>query len=855
MADKVKGIVVEIGGDTSGLSKALKSLNKDIGSTQSELKKVDRLLKMDPGNTELLRQKQQLLAESIEETEAKVKALKSAKAKADAEMEKGTEINQKQYREMTREIISSESSLSNLRAEAKKTDAALNGIDDKPIEEVERAAKDAGDAIEDAGKQASSFGDFLNAGAVIEGVKGVASAISNLQAESLEYRKIMGTLEVSSANAGYTADQTKQSYQQLYGVLGDDQTAATTVANLQALGLSQSDLTSMIDGTIGAWAKYGDSIPIDSLAEAMNETIKTGNVTGTFADVLNWAGTSEDAFNEKLQAASSETERANLVLQELSRQGLMGAGKEWQTVNSDIVDANNAQADFSENAAELSERVSPIATKVKEGFNDIAEAALDATSGIDTKSVVDGIDNVFNSIQKLVNFLLEHKEAVISVVVGIGAGFAAWKIGGIISAVISSIKGFSSALNVANFSFKALNSTMKANVIILIVTIIAELVAALITLWNTNEGFRNAVISAWEAVSSAFHKAWDAIVTFFKETLPNAWNSVVAWVNGIPAWWNALWQRVGDFFAAVWDNIIAFFTETIPQQIENVKQWFSELPEKIGYFLGQVVARITNFGLECWNWVTNELPKIIAKIIEWFSQLPGRIKEWLINAYNNIVQWGKDTYNSMKSNVVNAINVVIEWFSMLPQKVKEWLNNVISKIKSWGAELCNSASNAAKSAVSSIVNWFSDLPSKIYDTGKNIVKKLWDGIVGMKNWLWDKVSGFFDGFLGGFVEGLISNISGGESKKSRSAETETQNAIPMLASGGTVLSGSAIVGEAGPELLTVSPYGTRVQPLSRSESAKPAGVMIERMEFYGYKPNEGRQIAREINIALGRSYA
>lgn len=137
----------------------------------------------------------------------------------------------------------------------------------------------------------------------------------------------MGSLEVSSQNAGYTAEQTAESYRTLYGVLADDQTAATTTANLQALGLSQEELSTVIEGTIGAWATYGDSIPIDGLAESINETVKTSTVTGTFADMLNWAGTSEDAFNEKLAACGSESERVNLVMQEMANQGLVDAGK------------------------------------------------------------------------------------------------------------------------------------------------------------------------------------------------------------------------------------------------------------------------------------------------------------------------------------------------------------------------------------------------------------------------------------------------------------------------------------------------------------------------------------------------
>ena len=125
MAENVKGIVVEIGGDTKGLSKAISSLNSEIRGTQSELNKVNRLLKLDPTNIDLLKQKEQLLGEQIKNTENKVESLRNAKKKADQEMADGTEINQKQYRELVRELTSAELKLKDLQAEASKSRAAL----------------------------------------------------------------------------------------------------------------------------------------------------------------------------------------------------------------------------------------------------------------------------------------------------------------------------------------------------------------------------------------------------------------------------------------------------------------------------------------------------------------------------------------------------------------------------------------------------------------------------------------------------------------------------------------------------------------------------------------------------------
>lgn len=226
----------------------------------------------------------------------------------------------------------------------------------------------------------------------------------DLVTETQEYRTIMGSLEISSQNAGYTAQQTSETYKQLYGVLGDTQTAATATANLQAIGLSQEQLTEITNAAIGAWATYGDSIPIDGLAEAINETIQAGTVTGTFADVLNWAGESEDAFNEKLAAASSTAERADLVMQTLANQGLAQAGEAWRQNNQDIVAVNEAQAELDAAMGELGELLAPLAANVISFGADAIGALVDWL-----KQAAEAAQNAYQWLREFFN--LDKKEA------------------------------------------------------------------------------------------------------------------------------------------------------------------------------------------------------------------------------------------------------------------------------------------------------------------------------------------------------------------------------------------------------------------------------------------------------------
>lgn len=520
---KIRGITVQLGGDTSGLSKALKDVNKEIRDTESQLRDVERLLKLDPTNMELLRQKSTLLNREIEQTNTKLVALKKAEKSAQEQFEKG-EIAEDQYNALKREIISTKEKLGTLKGKAEEVGRALNGIDEKPIEEVADAAKKAERELEDAGKEASNFGDYLKADAIVEGAKGIIGALGDAAEESKEYMKIMGSLEESSKSAGYSAEQTEETYKQLYGVLGDDQTAATATANLQALGLSQKDLMALTNGTIGAWAKYGDSIPIDGLAEAINETVKVGAVTGTFADVLNWAGTSEDVFNEKLEKCGSEAERANLIMQELSDQGLMKTGEAWRENNEALVENNEAQAEMQEQMAELGETIMPFVTQLTNmavaalgWFNSLSSGgqmaivslvALVAAIG-PVKNAVDGIGDALDMLSTFKLPAVSGGVLALVAVIVAAVAMIALK-GDEIQAKLQEVDNF--LQNVFAFDFTQIFGP---------------------ELGGTMNRFMSMMKGIWDSIKNIFDGVIDFIRGVFTGDWERAWNGVVKIFEGI----------------------------------------------------------------------------------------------------------------------------------------------------------------------------------------------------------------------------------------------------------------------------------------------------------------------------------
>lgn len=395
--------------------KELGKVNQEIGLLSDKMKRADAEFRGQANSIEALTTKNDLLREAQQKQIDKIAKLQTAIedcGEAYGENDEAVMRFKRQLEKAETDLIDLNDQLS---SNERYLDEARTSADKcaKSIDEYGKQVKDAAKATDDfngAGGGKGGIGDLIGqlgslkkmlvGGAVVAGLKAASDAIIGIVDETEEYRKIMGTLEPSAQAAGYTAEQTAESYEYLYGVLGDTQTAATTVANLQAIGLAQGDLRNMIDSVIGAWATYGDSIPIDGLAEAVNETIQAGKVTGTFADVLNWAGVSEDEFNAKLAAANDSTERAQIVLNQLANQGLPETAKAWRDANEDVVAYNESQMKLDEAMGQLGETLAPVAAGLKEVFAEGVYAAADAVAWLIEK------------IQTAINWLKDLNERI-----------------------------------------------------------------------------------------------------------------------------------------------------------------------------------------------------------------------------------------------------------------------------------------------------------------------------------------------------------------------------------------------------------------------------------------------------------
>ncbi|WP_291651357.1 tape measure protein [Clostridium sp.] len=426
--------------------------------------------------------------------------------------------------------------------------------------------------------------------------------------------------------------------------------------------------------------------------------------------------------------------------------------------------------------------------KVKESISNIARSLGDFAINIG--------DFISNNLPKLIDgfsWILDNAGTIIPIIIGIGGSLKGLEVALSIMQLVKAFKEFEIATKIAAAGQWMLNAAMNANPVILIISLIAALIAGIVYLWNTNEDFRNAIINIWNGIKETATNVWNAVVSFFTETIPNAIESMKMKFEAMKTFFITVLNNILETFSQWGENIKSFFTETIPQIIENVIDWFNRLPENIGFCLGYAFGTIVKWGIDTWNsfietctnvynsvteWfsklpervytftmdVYNKVVKwgqdtwdkfietctnIYTSVTEWFSKLPGAIWNWLVNAYNNIVRWGKDTWNNMYTTASNAVSAVIDWFASLPGKIWSWLLSTISKVYQFGRDLGSKASEAGSNMVSNIINAVTNLPSKMAEIGSNIVRGVWNGITGMGGWIASKVSGFFSGIVDG----------------------------------------------------------------------------------------------------------
>ena len=627
---EIKGITIELGGDTTKLQDALKDVESKLKSTQAALKDVNKLLKLDPGNTELLTQKQKLLNDSIQATDDKLKTLREASDQAAAAMADGDEKAQAQYDALQREIIETEQNLKDLKDEMKD----FGSVAAQQMAAAGEKVKALGDKMQKVG---TAMTKYVTGPIVAVGAASVAA-----------FNEVDEGMDIIVKKTGATGDALKGLEEAAKNIATsiptDFRTAGEAVGEVNTrFGLTGKALEDLS----AKFVKFADlndtdvTTSIDNVQAAMAAMNVGTAAAGDFLDILNKAaqdtGTDVNKLTQDMTSNATALREMGLgyntaagFLAQLNKNGvdassvmaglktaLKNATKDGKSMGQAMqslmgkIKGAKSETKAMQIASELfGNKAGPAMAKaIREGrlsFDEFSNAVQDAAGSVDRtfeetldpidqfkttlnelkivgadlvnaaapliKSLAEGLKNAVSGLRSAWEGLSPMMQETIIKLAGVAAAIGpVLAIGGKLVSGIGALMGLAPQLTAAFTAVKtalsAVWAVMAANPIALIIAAVAALVAGFIYCWNKFEGFRNFWINAWNAIKTGATAAVD-------------------WVR------NAL-QNLGEFFSNLGQNalqwgrdLIQNFINGIKQMWENAKNTVRNFAQMIKNFLG-----------------------------------------------------------------------------------------------------------------------------------------------------------------------------------------------------------------------------------------------------------------------------
>lgn len=867
MAGSIKGITVEIGGDTTGLSKALAGINKNITNTQKQLKEVEKLLKLDPKNTELLEQKQRLLGDAIEQTSTKLDALKQAEAEAQKQFQKG-DISREEYEKLQRQIIATEQKLQGLTTQTSKTKKAFDNIS-KSSEDF------AGKLDSLSGKLAPITAGVLGLGAAaigaVEGTEELRSDLSKLDQNAKEHKVSIDTARKAWEDFAIASDETDS--------------AVEATSNLLQAGFTESNLQKAVENLTGAYLRFPDTMKIESLADSLQETLATGAATGQFAELLDRLGIGAEKFSKGLAKCKTQADKQNYALETLAKAGLADTYNGWKDTNSELVESKKANLDLQKSMAKLAETVQPILTDIVDAVSDMVDwfnelspevkettvkvlafsAALSPIAKI-ASSVTKGISSATKGISKMIKpamdatsntGLLSKAMSTLGAIPGGGliAAFAGLSVAfGTYLANVDTmtkrtrefIQGIHDMQTANQEAVEAAQATIQDRLAEVEMT--KEMAARVLELTGAQslDNQQKAELSSLVGILNDQYPDLNLLLDeqgrLTKDSAKNLEEYIKNLEQSIKT--EALRGVAVEQYKALWDaeNNLKALRDQQKETTDQLNSAEQELYNLTGMTAEQI--RMQQGAQGNLNFVNAEARDRVAELLNSWGGLQissGELEKSIISQEQTVAGLGAE-YSSTMSDITNVTSGMANDVTTDMGKAGTAANEMKTEV--------GKGADGTETEVSNMSTNINETLAKIDGNavGTNLATGMSDGI---KNNSW-KVSDEAKKMMQGVEDAINANPKFKSLAKSAG--------LQGFADGGTLTSGLAVVGEEGPEFLSVQSGRATVIPMTTRQkqavqggggNTVNVGITINNGQFTA---SDAKRVARMVNKELGMVY-
>ena len=541
-------------------------------------------------------------------------------------------------------------------------------------------AKSLAGGVTEANTVLGIFADSGTKGA--EGGTALRNVILSLTAPTDTAKKKMQELGLEVFDANGNMRPLNETFQDLNGILGD---------------MTQGEQTEVLNTIFNKVDLKSVNALLANSGERFNEL--SGYIENSTGAAENMAATMNDNLQGKITILKSGLEGLGIAAYEKFETPLKNAVTNITNVIGDL------QTDLT--SGELSGALDKIAT----GFGNLVEKASEIIVAVLPK-ILEGL-----------GWIADHGDTIASILAAIGAGFAVFKVASIINGVVTAIQGLTAAEVALNTIQKLVNVTMAANPMMLIITLVATLVAAIVGFVATNDNARTAVVNAWNVVKDTIGKVVGEIAKFFTETIPNALSKVVDFVKD--NWQDILLLLANPFAGAV--KLLYEHCESFRNIVDNIASFFQELPGKIWDAILGAVEKIATWGENVKTAATQAASNAITSVITFFQELPGKIWDAIVSAITNVQNWGQQIYTEATTYIQNTITSVVGFLVELPGKIWNAIVSAITNVQNWGQQVYTQATNYIQNTITTVVNFLSQLPGKIWNA-------IVSAITNMANW-------------------------------------------------------------------------------------------------------------------------